>query len=672
VSFPDDLTWQMETLTRVDSPVVRGPFTLDETFFTMRARGFWDPDYPDVSFAFSGNISNATHMFRPCLANAPEGCNETCVWRELTHFEGELPKIYIGFDDNCFSDYLPSEDGTVDLYAFVGTSLHDTTRINTTMEKGLTDFVSESARNTIISAEMSVMVAMTLDMDIDDWTYEHETTIVDELAALLQLFADDVLFVSVKAASVIVTVQIVTPDGAMLAAALQALVDDENSALYTSTTLLAQVIASVPLVVEQVRGPQETGPFYLDRSFFERNFTRFFEPDQPDARFLLNGAANGSYVFRPCFHTPPNFIESGGNLTTLLEQCSSSARGVVQSDCEDVRPPRPPEQADWRLNWSELHKKWNWTPEGVELPTLEQTVWVEPDDNRCQKSVPGRELCVWRDVKHYENNPPAIEIAFDDPCFSMYPPDNRVLPLFAWVTTDGGGAELVSVSMEKGIAWQWLTDVNVDLLSVYSGNATGVDPRSLVDTGSTVTSLDVRAYTGLANAKGLDIYDGSRDRSTDINQIGDVNAPSAFLIPPPPPSEWGPNMWLKDLSPHYRQPDNATAGNSSCSDSDTPCLNGGTCRGIEVEDKQQNNPLQFEDGAVCACPYEFGGQFCEIERFVEVDEWTPFSPEIYNLTLNAKGPRGAHVTTWSELVVWDTNECLLANGGCGHPLSAYW
>ena len=57
---------------------------------------------------------------------------------------------------------------------------------------------------------------------------------------------------------------------------------------------------------------------------------------------------------------------------------------------------------------------------------------------------------------------------------------------------------------------------------------------------------------------------------------------------------------------------------------------------------------------------------------MEVDEWTPFSPEIYNLTLNAKGPRGAHVTTWSELVVWDTNECLLANGGCGHPLSAYW
>jgi hypothetical protein len=108
VSFPDDLTWEMETLATVAVPVVRGPFTLDETFFSAaymaalnngtgidglvdnstaagsasgsaswseswedneqlqahNASGFWNADMPDVAFRIKG-AGNGTFIFRP-------------------------------------------------------------------------------------------------------------------------------------------------------------------------------------------------------------------------------------------------------------------------------------------------------------------------------------------------------------------------------------------------------------------------------------------------------------------------------------------------------------------------------------------------------------------------------------------------------------------------------
>ena len=86
VSFPDDLTWSMESLPTASDPVVRGPFTLDDTFFSSayddalldvawaddadnssvssaswsldmhvgNASGFWNARMPDVVFRIKG------------------------------------------------------------------------------------------------------------------------------------------------------------------------------------------------------------------------------------------------------------------------------------------------------------------------------------------------------------------------------------------------------------------------------------------------------------------------------------------------------------------------------------------------------------------------------------------------------------------------------------------
>ena len=111
MSFPDDLTWQMETLVRSDSPVVRGPFTLDSSFFSAsysaalseqlidessssdwalddvssNVSGFWTKDMPDAAFRIVG-AANGSFVFRRCPDSAPSTCNETCVWRDVVQY----------------------------------------------------------------------------------------------------------------------------------------------------------------------------------------------------------------------------------------------------------------------------------------------------------------------------------------------------------------------------------------------------------------------------------------------------------------------------------------------------------------------------------------------------------------------------------------------------------
>ena len=116
VGFPDELEWTLETLVTLDGPVVRGPFTLDETFFSSaygralaqtfplstpeddpagseaigsgswsdglaesswspeawpsNASGFWNADMPDVAFRVVGG-ANGSFIFRPCPESAP-------------------------------------------------------------------------------------------------------------------------------------------------------------------------------------------------------------------------------------------------------------------------------------------------------------------------------------------------------------------------------------------------------------------------------------------------------------------------------------------------------------------------------------------------------------------------------------------------------------------------
>ena len=154
VSFPDDLTWQMETLTRVDSPVVRGPFTLDETFFSSsygaalaastgtsgalwsNTSGFWNVDMPDAAFRVVG-AANGSFVFRPCPDSAPAMCNETCVWRDVIQYDRNAPSIFIAFDDPCFLAYPPESGASVDLYIWVSTEELEPTVVTITMERGI-------------------------------------------------------------------------------------------------------------------------------------------------------------------------------------------------------------------------------------------------------------------------------------------------------------------------------------------------------------------------------------------------------------------------------------------------------------------------------------------------------------------------------------------------------
>ena len=173
--------------------------------------------------------------------------------------------------------------------------------------------------------------------------------------------------------------------------------------------------------------PAERGPFVLDTSFFS-NASGFFTADKPDAAYVIGGPANGTYIFRPCFYMPPEL-----------------SSGIVGIECDTM----------------------------ADLCAYDQ----------CNAS------CVWRDVVRYDNNLPTIFVAFDDPCFQQYPPaPGEGVGLYAWVATDSTWFTTVSITMERGIKFDWVP-LHVELQSPAGGWATGYSARSMVDSGSSVTAL---------------------------------------------------------------------------------------------------------------------------------------------------------------------------------------
>ena len=93
--------------------------------------------------------------------------------------------------------------------------------------------------------------------------------------------------------------------------------------------------------------------------------------------------------------------------------------------------------------------------------------------------------------------------------------------------------------------------------------------RSYVDTGSSVTGLDVRSYIGRSNLPGLEVFHSSL-------QLDVINAAEVYLVPPPPPLAWGTG-WLVDDRPYFASPVALPVVNASCSLADTRCVNSGVC-----------------------------------------------------------------------------------------------
>jgi hypothetical protein len=166
------------------------------------------------------------------------------------------------------------------------------------------------------------------------------------------------------------------------------------------------------------------------------------------------------------------------------------------------------------------------------------------------------------------------------------------------------------------------------------------------------------------------------------HRIGDINPKEIYLLPPPPPKMWmgteGTAGVLVDDHPHVRDSlwgdvewigtgemsdGTKLADNATCSSAATPCLNGGVCSDWTWLDLRR----VFSDGYGCVCQFEYGGHFCELQLYEEVVVETQWSPGIYNLTLSTVVPHGGRSLRWSELTVWDTDECAVDNGGCGNP-----
>jgi hypothetical protein len=278
--------------------------------------------------------------------------------------------------------------------------------------------------------------------------------------------------------------------------------------------------------------------------------------------------------------------------------------------------------------------------------------------------------CVWRDVVRYENNRPTIFIAHDDPCFLEYPPpsDTMEVDLYAIVSTDSTALQAVWIKMERGIKWSWMPWLNVELQAPPGAWATGYYARPMVDSGSLVTSLDVRAYVGLANGYGLDVFNSSL-------QYGEINPPGIFLVLPPESVAWGEGELVDDC-PYVLTPGAPSASNVSCTSqapylhgsvypsasfSNVSCEHGGECSDWLWLDEH------FADGTGCVCPFAYGGNFCEQHVYEEVTNATEWNVGIYNVTLRTELQHGGSSLRWSELLVWDMDECAVDNGGCGVP-----
>eukprot|EP01050_Picozoa_sp_SAG11_P008191 SAG11_NODE_709_length_7645_cov_51.686059_2_plen_1938_part_01 len=348
------------------------------------------------------------------------------------------------------------------------------------------------------------------------------------------------------------------------------------------------------------------GPFTLDESFFSGE-SLFWNDDMPDAAFRINGAGAGTKIYRPC---------------------------------------------------------------GADAPA------------ECNTT------CVWDEVVRYENNRPTIFVPFDDPCFVQYPPpESGAVDLYAWVSTDNSEMSAVWITMERGIKWSWVPrqwDVsrpmegerrgtrygrlNVELYAPYGEWATGYEARPMVDSGSAVTSIDVQSYVGVANRAGLDVFDSAL-------QFGEINPAEIYLVPPPPPTPWGESFVVDDR-PYVLYPEPAAAADATCAGEGTACLNGGVCSDWlwlddQFADGSSTHPADVGFGDAwrwfpahgCVCPFEYTGHFCETLSYEEVNISTAWAVGVYNITLRAGVQNGGASLRWSELVVWDQDECATENGG---------
>jgi hypothetical protein len=353
------------------------------------------------------------------------------------------------------------------------------------------------------------------------------------------------------------------------------------------------------------------GPFVLDSTFTMRsksNQSGFFTEDQPDAAFALHGSVYGTYIFRPCIHWP------------------------IGMPLDDVYCEK----------------------------TEAQLCTKDPALGPCTAS------CMWNEVLRYENNLPTIYVAFDDPCFQDYSTQGQDVTLYAWVASQSPHLAEVSVVMSKGIKWSW-KPLNVELQAPTGAWATGFEARPMVHSGSKITSLDVRAFEGLENLPGLRVFNRSL-------HFADINPPLLYLVPPPPPTPWGAaghsvtrgqvideRMYTRK---HRASPgpfDSCAVTNASYVLNNASCINRGICSDWPYLD----HPFTNHYG--CVCPFTHAGSFCEKAVYKEIRPSTPMSVGIHNITLRTAVPHGGSSVRWSEVAVWDTDECLVNNGGCGYP-----
>ena len=91
--FPDAVVWELDTLVAGSTDeLVRGPFTLDATFFSRTDSGFWSEGEPDAAFRIEGSCERDVHL--PSVRGV--------AWGELQHD--------VCMDGGCVAPEQPADD----------------------------------------------------------------------------------------------------------------------------------------------------------------------------------------------------------------------------------------------------------------------------------------------------------------------------------------------------------------------------------------------------------------------------------------------------------------------------------------------------------------------------------------------------------------------------------
>jgi hypothetical protein len=105
---------------------------------------------------------------------------------------------------------------------------------------------------------------------------------------------------------------------------------------FGSTVSIKEILGgSLLLEVETILKSDEPiarGQFVMDPSFLGTadSSTFFFSEEEPDALFRIGGQADGTYIFRPCVHTPPGMAPGsivwnpGTECQCALESCTAT------------------------------------------------------------------------------------------------------------------------------------------------------------------------------------------------------------------------------------------------------------------------------------------------------------------------------------------------------------